>query len=327
MTEEQVNVELHHCRKCMRNLPAKEFYESVDAGFIDTNKLMSVCKDCIQKLYDNIFEENQSMEKALHKLCVALNMRFSNDAVSATKAHINTLLESGKKVNAVFGIYKQKLISTKKSMSKSGVEDMSYEDVGTIFTSETINTKEIPIPPEVIIFWGKDIDRKDIEFLEEEFKNFKSTHKAETHAEVTLLKQVCYTLLNIKKLRANNDDTGKLVKELQELMKNLAISPNVTNAAGGGRENEAFGLWIRDIETEEPAQWLLTDPRGNMYRDVGNIEEYFQKYMVRPLKNFIQGSKDFNIGDDTASEDEDLTLTPEEAAKYDGIDDGETDDG
>lgn len=315
-----VSIEANYCRKCMKMLPPKEFYECTDAGFVDSNGLMSVCKNCIQEMYDKIFDETKSMEKAIHKICMTLNIRFSNDAVGATKAHINTLLESGKKVTAIFSIYKMKLTATKKSMDKSGLEDMSYEDVGTIYTTEAINTKEIPIPQEVVDFWGKDISRQEIEYLESQYANFKQTHKADTYAEIVLLKQVCYTMLDIKQARLQGDDTGKLVKELQDLMKNLAISPNVSNAAAASKGQEAFGLWIQDIEREEPAQWLKTDPRGDMYRDVGNVEEYFQKYFVRPLKNFILGSKDFNIDDETEN---DILSDSEENDVFSMIDDGE----
>lgn len=304
ITKTGETVVTNYCRKCMKNLPAKEFYECSDAGFIDSNGLASVCKNCTQSLYDKLFEENSSIEKSIHKLCTSLNIKFSNEAVSATKAHINTLLESGKIVNAVFSIYKMKLTATKKSMDKSGLEDTSYEDVGTIFTSEVINTKEIPIPQEVVAFWGKDIDRVDIEYLENQYANFKQTHKADSYAEIVLLKEVCYTLLNIKRLRANADDTQKEIKQLQELMKNLAISPNaVITSSGSNKGLDTFGLWIQDIEREEPAQWLKTDPRGDMYRDVGNVDEYFQKYIVRPLKNFILSSKDFNIDDEEITDD------------------------
>jgi len=314
VTKTGITVTTNYCRKCMKDLPAKSFYECVDAGFIDSNGLQSVCKKCIQKLYDEIFENTKSMEKTIHKLCTSLNIMFSNDAISATNAHITTLQTNGKNVNAIFSIYKMKLTSIKKSMNKSGTQDMTYEDVGTIFTSKTINTKEIPIPQEIMEFWGKDMTREQVEFLEFHYANFKQTHSTSTYAEIILLKNVCHTMLNIKTLRKAGDSTQKDVRELQELMKNLEISPSASNASSiGGKSEEVFGLWIRDIETKEPAQWLKDDPRGDIYRDVGNVEEYFQKYIVRPLKNFILLSKDFNVEDDF--DNNELDLTDEEVNK------------
>jgi hypothetical protein len=306
----------------MKSLPAKDFHECNDKGFIDANGLFSVCKECIQKIYDELFAQNQSMEKTVHKMCMSLNVKFSNEAMDATKAHINTLIQGGKNVTSIFGIYRQKLIATNKSMDKSAMEDNTYEDVGTIFTDKAINTKETPIPQDVLEFWGDSISREKIPFLEMQYANFKQTHKAETYAEIVLLKQVCYTLLKIEDERKADHDTSDLIKELQTLMKTLAVSPN-TKATGGAQGGDAFGLWIADIERSEPAQWLKTDPRGDIYRDVGNTEEYFQKFIVRPLKNAITGSKDFNI-DDSEEVDDELVET---ATRMDNdlIKDGELD--
>ena len=308
------DTDLYYCRKCTKHLPAKSFYEATDAGLIDTNLLQSVCKNCMQDLYDKFYDETKSMEKAIHKMCTSLNIKFSNEAVSATLAHINTLLESGKNVNAVFGIYKMKILATQKSMDKSGNVDMTYEDVGTIFVDSEIDINEIPIPKEVMDFWGENTEREDIEFLENEYKNFKNTHSAVTYAEKTLLKRVCYTLLDIKTARQNSDNTEKLVKELQELMRNLAISPNAAKEAAGDDSDQTFGLWIQEIEKEEPAQWLKSDSRYDLYADVGNTEQYFQKYILRPLQNFITGSRDFNV-EDVENEDADL-LTEEEVKDF-----------
>jgi hypothetical protein len=316
-------VDLIYCRKCTKKLPQKEFYDAVDNGLVDTNGKMSVCKDCVQKIYNQVFDETQSMEKSVHKLCIVLNMKFSNEALDATKKHVQTMMENGKNVTAIFSIYKMKLTATNKSMDKSITQYEGYEDVGTIFTEKQIDTKELPIPADVIKFWGNGKSRGDIEYLETEYANFKNTHSTDTYAEIVLLKEVCETMLQIKKLRENNDpDTGDAIKELRDLMKSLKISPDAArqnNTPGA----DTFGQWISDIEKEEPAQWLLTDPRGDIYRDVSNIDEYYQKYIVRPIKNFIQGSKDFNI--DT-EEIEDSEFDPSEVNNFAHIDDGEVED-
>lgn len=321
-TESSTVVSESWCRKCAKMLPISHFYEAVDCGLVDTTGFLSLCRKCIQDLYDKFYDETQSIEKAIHRLCIILNVKYTNEAVDATKAHINSLIESGKQSNIVFGLYKAKIVATNKSMDKSIVQYEGYEDVGAIYLDKKIEIPEIPIPQDVINFWGKDVARKDIEFLETQYANFKQTHKAEAYAEIVLLKEVCYTMLNIKNLRAAGDDTADAIKELQSLMKNLAISPNIANTASTNKGNETFGLWIQDIEREEPAQWLKTDPRGDMYRDVGNVEEYFQKYIVRPLKNFILGSKDFNVNEENI-DDEDGAIDPKEFENFKYVDDGE----
>lgn len=312
----------YYCRKCMKLLPEKQMYDAVDKGFADGNGKLSVCKNCCQAMYEQLFNEYGSIEKALHKMCTTLNVKFSNEAASATQTQITTLMDGGKTIRNVFGMFKSKLIATNPSMTKDADVDLTYSDVGTIYMDKTNVIEEAPIPKEVIDFWGADVPKADIRYLENEYVNFKKTHSAESYAEIVLLKQVCYTMLDIKRLRANNDDTGTLVKELQALMKTLAVSPNATISSNANKNSESFGMWIKDIEEYEPAQWLLSDPRGDIYRDVSNTEQYFQKYIVRPLKNFILGSKDFNIAEDE-SDMESLVPDEETTAEYNLVDDGE----
>ena len=301
----KVPEKLNYCRKCMRSLKSNKFYKSVDNNLIDSNGLMSgVCKSCINKLYAQFYSETKSIEKSLHKLAIILNFKYSNAAMVATREHINTLIDNGKKPRAIFGIYKSKIVSLNKSMDKSIKTYQGYEDVATIYVAKQIDFTKQPIPKEVRDFWGItsgssnnmiDSDYEDVLFLEHEYMKFKETHKADTYSEITLLKQVCYTLLDIQHARKLMTSTRDLVKELQTLMTNLAISPKQANTREEGKADQAFGMWIKDLETKTPAQWLLTDPRGDIYRDVADIEAYYENYFVRPIKNFMTGSKDFNI--------------------------------
>jgi len=302
----EIPEKLNYCRKCMRSLKSNKFYKNVDNKIVDSNGLMAgVCKSCINKLYAQFYSETKSIEKSLHKLAVVLNFQYSNAAMVATREHINTLIDNGKKPRAIFGIYKSKLVSVNKSMDKSIEVYQGYADIATIYVAKEINFEKPPIPTEVISFWGitsgsgnnnmTNGDYDDIRFLEHEYMKFKETHKAEVYSEITLLKQVCYTLLDIQHARKLTGNTKDLVKELQTLMTNLAISPKQANTREEGKADQAFGTWIQDIETKTPAQWLLTDPRGDIYRDVADIESYYENYFVRPIKNFMTGSKDFNI--------------------------------
>ena len=311
------------CRKCSSMRPASDFYNAMDLGFVDTNGLLSVCKSCINNMYSDLHSKTNSMEQSIHRLCIALNVRYSNDAMSATKTQVQTMIDAGKNVNAIFGIYCSKLIATNKSIDKSIQLDNSYEDVGVIFTSEDINTPDIAIPQEVIERWGDEWSREEIKFLESEYVKFGKSYNTEDHAQVSLLKQVCYTLLELKNARIANDDTKDLTKSLQDIMKSLKIAPSSKGKDGEGSDTELLGLWIKDIETKEPAQWLKTDPRGDMYRDVADVEGYFQKFIVRPIKNFITQSKDFNIEDD---DDDFYDLDGDEFAHIDDDDMDETDD-
>jgi len=317
-TKTNYTVSESYCRKCVDMRPASDFYEAMDMGFADSVGLLSICKTSINEMYDDMISQKMTIEQAIHRLCIVLNVKYSNEAMSATKTNVQTLIDSGKNVSAVFGIYLSKIVSLNKSMDKSIQTDNSYEDVSVIFTSKELNT-EVQIPQDIIDFWVNAKTPEDIKYLENEYMQFKQNHSTETHAEVTLLKRVCYTLLDIKMAMSNGDSTDKLDKTLQELMKNLAIAPGAKNAPNQDKGGDSFGMWIQDIEQNEPAQWLKTDKNYDLYKDVYNTEDYFQKYIVRPLKNFITMSKDFNVEDAEIDED-DLILDNDDLITFNQLD-------
>jgi hypothetical protein len=73
------------------------------------------------------------------------------------------------------------------------------------------------------------------------------------------------------------------------------------NAANSGKNLDTFGNWVKEIEQFRPAEFFKDK---NMYKDVDNVEEYADRHITRPLKNFITGSRDFGV--DALDEIDDL---------------------
>jgi hypothetical protein len=141
-------------------------------------------------------------------------------------------------------------------------------------------------------FWGENLLIDDYKFLQKEYDNFKKTHRADVYSEIVLLREICFKLLLIRNLRVEGKSTAVMTKELQELMKNLGISPSMLNAANSGKSLDTFGQWVKEIEEFRPAEFF--DDK-DMYADFDKIEEYAERHITRPLKNFITGSRDFGV--------------------------------
>lgn len=297
LSPETKELSIGYCRKCQRNRALKSnFYIATDK-LLDTNGYMSVCKDCVETLFDKFYSSEGSLDKAILKLCRLLNVRFDGTALESTRKQIQTMETKGKDPGGIFGIYRKSLISATAGFGGfgQGEEDLTYQE-GASYNVTNPLPEDFEASDYLKEFWGSDLDISDYAFLEREFAKFKETHKADTYAEKVLLKLVCFKILEIEKTRKNGSTAGK-EKELQELMKNLAISPQYAKAVSDGKNLDAFGVWIAEIEQNEPAQWLEGEGH-DMFRDVADVEGYFQKYFVRPLKNAILQSKDFNVDDD-----------------------------
>ena len=67
---------------------------------------------------------------------------------------------------------------------------------------------EIIDDEDLILLWGKGFDMDDYIFLESELSNWKKTHKCDNQAEITLLKEICIKVLEIRKAREQKNSVG-----------------------------------------------------------------------------------------------------------------------
>ncbi len=292
-SQQEVKSSESYCRVCKKILSSSKFYEATNP-MIDKNGWMSICKDHCNEIYNSYFSIYNNIEKALYLTCQDLDVMFSNEALKQTQSHIEGLLGKGKKADAVFGYYKSKLGSTGKN--NANITSFRFKDSDSIVDSQNNDiiseSYEEDIDKDLELFWGKGFSLDDIVFLESELTNWKKTHKCENQAEITLLKEICIKILTIRNKRVEKKDTAQDVKELQELFKTASVDPAKANAISTGQSVDRFGVWIKDIEQYKPAEWWEQQEK---YKDMDGFIPYIKNYIVRPIKNFFTGIKDFMI--------------------------------
>ncbi len=289
--------EFSYCRKCRRVRKNYLFHKAVDT-FIDSNGKFSVCKDCCNDIYTVFLRETGSTERAILKCCTSFNVVFNQDAITAAQKQVAS--KDGNEEKSLWGLYLAKL----SVIYRDNVTDKAEELNLTFKPNININIQDNEIISDeyadLVQFWGTD-KKSDIIFLEREYGNFKETHKADTYAEITLLKNVCYKLLDMENDRKAGRSTDASLKQLLDLMKNLAISPSMVNAAASGKSLDTFGQWIKDIETMRPAEWVEDK---SIWANIDDLEKYTEENIISPLRSFVTGNKEFTI-DETESVDAD----------------------
>ena len=297
-----------YCRKCMQTKSSTDFYQAVDK-YLDSNGLMSICRDCMQEMLDRALLVEHSMDNAVLSLCRTLNVKYDERAIESIRTSMDNADKDGKKFDFTFGKYLNLLprFSPRGEGAKfesRSVLDLTFKEPPIFVHGNSLNQEDNgeETVEELEVFWGAGLETDDYAYLEKEKSNWESTHKFKTHAEIIVLKEVCYQQNNIRKLRLANKLTTNDVKQLQELMKLGDMSPSSQNAASSGKNLEAFGMWIKDIEKDSPADFYKDKQK---FKDIDGIEEYAEKYITRPLKNFITGSRDFNVDDISISNEDD----------------------
>lgn len=302
-----VEVETIYCRRCMEQKIPREFWTAVDME-LDRNGWLSVCSNCCNELFDSYIAEGNPLELAVLKMCQKLNLKYDEGAIESAKKQVETVRESGKAIPPFLSIYKIKLVSTQSSkFDKRESEDLTYKEVPVINVSQAQNTLDNfdpdEIDPDVILFWGEGFETKDYAWLERTMDEWKKTHRSDTMAEQVLLKEIVIKQFEIKKTReAGKPVTSSSLKDLQDLMRTASVDPSKANQASSGRHNDTFSAFIRMIEENRPAEYYQD---RKLFEDFDGLEQYFLKYISRPLKNFITGSRDFSLEDNNEEEDGD----------------------
>lgn len=303
-----VVLEKCYCRKCCLMKPPGDFFISVDM-YLDTSGKMSVCKKCVNEMFGKFYSSERTIQKALYRLCKILNVRYDEEAVAGAEEYVRKCVDSNKEYNNVFGIYKNRLsaANSKNLADHDILEDFTFYEVDVPIVSNTMPDDEEDAV-DLKQFWGSNFEYDDYVFLERELTEWKKTHKSDTKAEITLLKELCHKSFEIRKAREVGKPTAALVKEYQELMKTANVDPAKTAMIGAGKAQDTFSGFIKMIEENEPADFYKDKA---LFNDIDNIYLYFKNFVLRPIRNFMTQSRIFNLSDGTEDEEEfdDLPLS------------------
>lgn len=307
-----------YCRRCRTIKSTSEFGKAVDFT-LDVSGFFSVCKNCMNELFaQELIEAGDSVEKATLAMCRKLNIRFDNRAVDATLTQIQT---KGSDPTKFFTLYRAKILVTSRTSVKdtSTSVDLTYqfndENIIKIDESKFLDT-DYQDMDELRKFWGKGFEPEEIMILEEKFASYSQTNAIDTHPERVLLKYICLKEYEIDRAMdgGGKGSTANLTKEYQELLKSANISPSSATAASGGKSQETWGMFIKTIEETEPAEYFKDD---SLFKDYDNVNRMWTHYILRSIKNFITGSRDFNVEDiESDYEDEDDIEEPTTPLEY-----------
>lgn len=300
-TSTGVTVDSVYCRKCMKNLLPKNFYSATDT-FLDSNGLMSICSDCVDKIFENLLSATGSLELSVLKVCKMLNVIYIPEAIEAAKKDTETRTAKGNNPTKFFGKYKSRVSTFMRTGRGDYNSDLTYRDETPMpQVAETpIGEEDSPDFESLSEFWGTN-SKSDIEFLEREMAKYRMGYVLDTPAQETLIKELCFLILQIDKDRRQDKSVEAKLKSLSSLMNSMGISPSMETALNAGK-SESLGVRIKELEETSPADWYEDK---SIYKDVDGIEAYIEKFITSPIRSFITGNKEFDIHEDGEDSDDD----------------------
>lgn len=266
-----------------KTLNNANWYRSTKPEFEKYGNFANICKSCLRGM---VFDKDNNVNlDGFMDVLKLLNKPFIK---SLYIKELVSGLDLGCYLKALnFGKYRSMTFAD--SDTEDNEENTQSKNQSIVNSVET----DEEITPEVIRFWGKGkgYEKEDYIFLQETFAEWTTRYKCDTLAEEKTYKFLSLKELEIQKARERGDNVDKLEETFRKLMSDANVTPRDANAASDPENMNALGLWIKDIEKYRPAEYFEDK---KLYFDFFGIKDYLDRFIFRPLKNLLTGSRDFD---------------------------------
>ena len=274
------------CSKCGKAYNTRRTYFSAHYG--DLYKgigFLSICKECVERLYNTYFLQCNDMGLAVRQVCRKLDLYWSqkifesverkntsrtimtgyiaklNSAKNAGKCYDTTLAEAG-----LLWAFDQKQEEPKEEESK---QDESQETDSVI--SKRLNDIDFEVTDEMIDFWG-DSYEDDITYykLEKRKAYWMSTipDKNNQLSAEGIIRQICPLELDIDKRRDRGQDVDKFISSFDKLTAKLKPLQRDSDS-DLDMVDTPLGVWLYRYEKKKPLPEVDDD-----LKDVNGILKY-----------------------------------------------------
>lgn len=277
------------CSKCNEKKDRARGYYLSSSDIINDDGRLPICKDCLSEIVD------MDNPRSLINVMRAVDRPFL----------INTYHSSLEKANSL-GEY-MRMLATPQNREKTYLDSVFTRDL-----EEYSNNRELRDFNENISIsadeydnndlnflkkkWG-DFSPEDYEFLEDYYREYTSSYDTDTPVQIMLYKNIAK--IHLQAGKELSDGNVKSYKDLMDLSSKLHTDGNIKPLQNSGANADmgvsTYGLWIKEVENEEPCEYFKDKPT---YEDYDNFQLYWEKWFVRPFKNIFGISKDFDVGDD-----------------------------
>lgn len=273
----------YNCCQCDEPFDSlSEFYKSYSSFYARTNHL-PICKKCLNRKFNEYALEYHSTKKAMQRICMAYDLYY-NESIFDSCDNGND--------NVIVGNYIKKL---NMAQYKGRTFDTSLEE-GFFFTGEKTtplketdeDSDEPQIDPKDIDTWGGGLSAIDYDVLNSHYKFLKSANpQCDSNAEI-FITDLCYTKMQqMKAVREGRvDDYNKLTETYRKSFTTAGLK---TVREANIDEEFTIGVNAETIEKYTPAEYYKNK---QLYKDHDDLGEYLDRFLLRPLRNLMHGTKD-----------------------------------
>lgn len=274
--------ELCTCYRCGKSHLAESQFFKCNNGMYAHFGHLPICKTCFEEQYNSYVGLYKSKKKAMQRMCMAYDLYYNDDIFSSCDAE----------QDAFVGKYVRKL---NMAQYKGKTFDTSVSEGILLFEDELKNKKksgtdkeEVEIDPKDIEKWGSGFEPADYAILNSHYRQLSASNpQGESNAEIFII-DLCYTKMQqMKAVREGRvDDYNKLTESYRKSFTQAGLKTvKDTNAI----EDFTIGVNAETIEKYTPAEYYKNK---QLFKDSDNVGDYILRFLLRPLRNLMTGSKE-----------------------------------
>lgn len=277
------------CCSCGEPLALTKFYKSNSVFYADGH--LPICKECFSSKFGHFAAEYHSNKMAMQRMCMTFDIYFNESAFDSCDTDDSTVLGNYfRKLNLSQHKGKTFEDSIKEGFDLSGDRKPVKEtqEVVNVDNDDEENENADMIDPADIEKWGAGLEPTDYTILNSHYRLLSSSNpQCDGNAEIFII-DLCYTKMQqMKAVRESRVDDYKKLTE--SYIKSFTQAGLKTVKDTNAMEDFTIGVNAETIEKYTPAEYYKN---RSLYKDHDNIGDYIERFLLRPLRNLMRGTKD-----------------------------------
>lgn len=297
------------CCSCGEPLALTKFYKSNSVFYADGH--LPICKECFSSKFGHFAAEYHSNKMAMQRMCMTFDIYFNEAAFDSCDTDDSTVLGNYfRKLNLSQHKGKTFEDSIKEGFDLSGDRKPIKEtqEVVNVDSDDEENENADMIDPADIEKWGAGLEPTDYTILNSHYRLLSSSNpQCDGNAEIFII-DLCYTKMQqMKAVRESRVDDYKKLTE--SYIKSFTQAGLKTVKDTNAMEDFTIGVNAETIEKYTPAEYYKN---RSLYKDHDNIGDYIERFLLRPLRNLMRGTKDRDVEFFVKDEEENDGFTDDE---------------
>ncbi len=263
-----------HYKRLDRNFPASQ--SELYAGW---NYHLPICRHCMDKLFEHYTRAyGGDEERAIRRICSMYDIYYNESLLhSSKKIDKDRSRIQGYIKNANLAQYKDKTYDTTLDNEQTNQIINSVEDIE--------ETNEYKVTPKMMRFWGTGYKAETLRTLQGYYDELLKLCDGKPDVrQQKMMKNLCLLEYQQQQNIQNGKDIGTLSNSYKSMFEASGLKNDEADVS-----NDTYGVWLAAIEKYCPADYYKDKKK---YHDFFGIGEYIERFMFRPLKNLIFGTKE-----------------------------------